>query len=137
MSILQQVMKEYGVSEISEPLTDKTDKRASVSSVSEWSEGFESKNNVLGIASDAELKDALEDDWDEVSNDRAQLEVARMWVTEAKQVASGIIPKRYKQTSNCKYCGPVLVVEGYPKNANNCPWCFNRVKELPIPKENR
>jgi hypothetical protein len=85
-------------------------------------------------AADAELKEALEDDWDEVSNDPAQLEVARMWVTEAKQVANGIIPERYTQKSICKFCGPVFVVEGYPLKANNCPWCFNRIKELPIPR---
>ena len=81
-----------------------------------------------------ELRDALGDDWDEASSDPAQLEVARLWVAEAKQVASGIIPARYTQTSDCKYCGPVLVREGYPKNANNCPWCFNRLKGLQIPK---
>ncbi len=91
-----------------------------------------SKLRVLDT-SDEKLKEALEDDWDEVSNDPAQLEVARRWVTEAKQVANGIIPERYTQTSDCKYCGPVMVVEGYPLQANNCPWCMNRIKGLPIP----
>ena len=57
MSILQQVMEEYGISEMPEALTDKTakrvkspggltdktDKRASVSSVSDRSEGFETQ----------------------------------------------------------------------------------------------
>lgn len=84
-------------------------------------------------SSDKELREVLGDDWDEVSNDPAQLEVARLWVTEAKQVADGIIPERYTQKSDCKYCGPVFVVEGYPLQANNCPWCFNRHKGLPIP----
>ncbi len=130
MSILQQVMKEYGISETSKPLTDKTDKRASVSSVSDRSEGFETQY----VANEDELKEALEDDWDEVSNDPAQLEVARLWVTEAKQVADGVIPARYTQTSDCKFCGPVLVCDGYPLKANNCPWCFNRIKGLSIPK---
>jgi len=65
MSILQQVMKEYGISETSKPLTDKTDKRASVSSVSDRPEGFETQY----VANEDELKKALEDDWDEVSND--------------------------------------------------------------------
>ena len=93
-----------------------------------------SEISEISPVSDNELKTALEDDWDEVSNDPAQLEVARQWVAEAKQVANGVIPERYTCTSNCKYCGPVLVVEGYPKNANNCPWCFNRIKGLPIPR---
>jgi len=84
---------------------------------------------------DEELKEVLEDDWREVLADPAQLEVARRWVTEAKQVANGIIPERYTQTSDCKFCGPVFVYEGYPQQANNCPWCFNRIKGLPIPKK--
>ena len=95
-----------------------------------------SELSEISPASNIELKTALEDDWYEVSNDPAQLEVARQWVAEAKQVANGVIPERYTCTSNCKFCGPVFVVEGYPKNANNCPWCFNRIKGLQIPKVN-
>ena len=143
MSILKQVIEEYGISEMPEALTDKTakrvnspggltdktDKRASVSSVSDRSEGFETQ-----VADDDELKKTLGDDWDEVFNDAAQLEAARYLVTEAKQVANGIIPERYTQTTDCKFCGPVFVYEGYPQPANNCPWCFNRIKGLPIPK---
>ena len=90
----------------------------------------------LAAVTNDELKTDLEDDWDEVSNDPAQLEVARLWVTEAKQVAAGVIPERYTQTSNCKFCGPVLVCDGYPLKAKNCPWCFNRIKGLQIPKGN-
>ena len=143
MSILKQVIEEYGISEMPEALTDKTakrvnspggltdktDKRASVSSVSDRSEGFETQ-----VVEDNELRETLGDDWDEVSSNPAQLEAARFLVTEAKQVANGVIPERYTQITDCKYCGPVFVYEGYPQPANNCPWCFNRIKGLPIPK---
>lgn len=44
MSILQQVIEEYGISEMPEALTDKTAKSPSVSSVSEWSEGLRIKS---------------------------------------------------------------------------------------------
>jgi len=85
-------------------------------------------------SSDKELREVLGDDWDEVSNDPAQLEAARFLVTEAKQVSNGVIPDRYTQKTECKFCGPVFVYEGYPQPANNCPWCFNRIKGLPIPE---
>ena len=45
MSILQEVIQEYSISELPKALTDKTDKRASVSSVSEWSEGLKIKSH--------------------------------------------------------------------------------------------
>ncbi len=106
-----------------------TDKRASVSSVSDRSEGFETQSVV-----DDELKKTLGDDWDEVSNDPAQLEAARFLVTEAKQVSNGIIPERYTQITDYKFCGPVFVYKGYPQPANNCPWCLNRHAGLPIPR---
>ena len=88
---------------------------------------------ISPVGDDA-LREALEDDWDEVSNDPAQLEAARFLVAEAKQVSNGVIPDRYTQKTECKFCGPVFVYEGYPQPANNCPWCFNRIKGLPIPE---
>ena len=92
-----------------------------------------SELSEISPVGDDELKAVLEDDWEEVSNDPAQLEVAGLWVIEAKQVANGIIPERYTQTSDCKFCGPVFVCEGYPLKANNCPWCLNRHAGRPIP----
>ena len=113
MSILHEVIKEYGISEMPDALTDKTDKRASVSSVSEWSELFETS------------KDELEPD---------ELPVASELVEIVQMRERGEIPTHYTATTTCKHCGPVPIWEGCPPEVQGCPWCFNRIKRLPIPK---
>ena len=128
MSILQQVIDEYGISEKSKPLTDKTDKRvvstkalpdktakrASVSSVSDRSEGFEYLDNDEIDAQEVAVVDELE-------------EIVRM--REA-----GVTPHHYTSQTTCKHCGPVPIWNGCPPEVQGCPWCFNRHKGLPIPK---
>ena len=85
--------------------------------------------------SDQELKEILENDWVKASNDAALLEIAKRSVIEAKQMERGVVPNAFTQTTDCKYCGPVYVPEGWPQPAtNNCPWCLNRLKGLSIPK---
>ncbi len=126
MSILQQVIEEYGISEMPEALTDKTAKRvkspgaltdktakrASVSSVSEWSELFETSN------------DDLEPD---------EVPVAAKLVEIVQMRERGEIPDHYTSTTICKHCGPVPIWNGCPPEVQGCPWCFNRHKGLPIP----
>ena len=127
MSILQQVIDEYGISEMPEALTDKTakrvkspkaltdktDKRASVSSVSEWSELFETSN------------DDLEPD---------EYPIAAELVEIVQMRERGEIPAHYTSTTTCKHCGPVPIWNGCPPEVQGCPWCMNRHKGLPIPR---
>ena len=127
MSILQQVIDEYGISEMPEAVTDKTakrvkspqalpdktDKRASVSSVSEWSELLENENGEL--------------ESDEVLIAAELVEIVQMR-------ERGEIPAHYASTTTCKHCGPVPIWNGCPPEVQGCPWCFNRHKELPIPR---
>jgi len=112
MSILQQVIDEYGISEIPEALTDKTDKRASVSSGSEWSELFETSN------------DDLEPD---------EYPIAAELVEIVQMRERGEIPAHYTSTTTCKHCGPVPIWNGCPPQVQGCPWCFNRKKGSPMP----
>ena len=127
MSLLQQVIEQYGVFETPKAptdktdkrsktpggLTDKTDKRASVSSVSEWSELLENKNGEL---TDGEIPVAAD----------------MVAITEMRE--RGIVPDHYTATTNCKHCGPVPIFEGNWPESDGCPWCFNRLQGLPIPK---
>ena len=127
MSILQQVIDEYGISEIPEALTDKTakrvkspgaltdktDKRASVSSVSEWSELFETSNDDL---------------------EPNEIPIAAELIEIVQMRERGEIPAHYISTTTCKHCGPVPIWNGCPPEVQGCPWCFNRIKGLPIPK---
>ena len=126
MSLLQEVIEQYGDSKSAGRPTDKTantstrpkslsnrsDKRGFVSSGSEWSELLENKNGEL---TEAELPIAIE----------------MVAITEMRE--RGIVPEHYTAETECKHCGPVPIFEGCPPNVNGCPWCFNRIKGLPIP----
>ena len=46
----------------------------------------------------------------------------------------GAVPNHYTATTECKHCGSVPIWEGCPPEVLGCPWCFNRIKELPIPE---
>ena len=82
---------------------------------------------------DNELRDIVDDDWEEISNDPAQLKVLRYTIKEAKQIRAGVVPDAYIAITDCRRCGSVYVWPGYPDPASSCPWCFNRVKGLPVP----
>ena len=130
MSILEEVMQEYGISEMPEAptdktdkrvksprgLTDKADKRASVSSVSEWSELLENKNEEL---------------------EEHEIPVVIEMVAIMEMREKGIIPDHYTATTECIHCGPVPIFEGVPEKVEGCPWCMNRLRGLPIPKEGK
>ena len=74
------------------------------------------------------------DDWEEVSNDPAQLKAFADLVAISEMRERGVIPDHYTATTECIHCGPVPIFEGCPPHANGCPWCFNRIKGLPIPR---
>ncbi len=46
----------------------------------------------------------------------------------------GITPDHYTAITACIHCGPVPIFEGLPDTVQACPWCFNRIEGLPIPK---
>jgi hypothetical protein len=126
MSLLQEVIEQYGDSEkpkaptdktaktskCPKALTDKTDKRGSVSFGSEWSELLENKNGGLT---------------------EQEIPVAEEMVAIIEMRQRGICPDHYTATTNCKWCGPVPIFEGCPPQVKGCPWCFNRLKGLPTP----
>ena len=116
MSILQQVIEEYGISDIPKALTDKTAKRASVSSVSEWSELLENKSGEL---------------------EEHQIPVATDMVAIVEMRERGIVPDHYTSGTECKHCGPVPIFGGCPPQVAGCPWCINRVSGLPMPQRNK
>ena len=130
MSLLQEVIEQYGDSErpkaltdktartsnCQKALTDKTDRRGSVSYGSEWSELLENKNGKL---TEQEIP---------VAEDMVN-------ITEMRQ--RGICPDHYTATTECKHCGTVPIFEGCSPHVDGCPWCFNRIKGLPIPGVNK
>ena len=79
------------------------------------------------------IREKAGDDWMEVSKDPAQLKAFGDWVAVSDMRERGIVPDHYSATTECKRCGPVPIFEGLLNKILGCPWCFNRIKGLPIP----
>ena len=96
-----------------------------------------SEISELSPITNHDLKESLKDEWAEVTNDPNQLEAARYSLRTARQIAAGEIPESYTSVVECSHCGKVPAWPGYPTPTNSCPWCFNRMKDLPIPREGK
>ena len=81
----------------------------------------------------SELQKQAGDDWLEVANDPDQLRCFADMLAIEDMRQRGIVPDHYSATTECKGCGPVPIFEGLPNTIRGCPWCFNRLKGLPMP----
>ena len=72
-------------------------------------------------------------DWDEIAGDPAQLKAFAELLMIEEMREKGICPDHYTATTVCIHCGPVPIWEGCPPEVEGCPWCFNRIKGLPVP----
>jgi len=156
MSLLQEVIEQYcqpeASSETPKPLSDKSAKRGSgtygtespghshiskgprtrpdrsrVVSVDQWSKRLRETPD--------ELRRAAEDDWDEVSNDPAQLVAFADSLAIVQIRESGGVPDHYNFVTNCRNCGDVPVYEGLPRAIEQCPWCMNGLTAPAIPRD--
>lgn len=91
------------------------------------------KEKPLLIQSLQKFKREAGSDWDEIAKDPAQLKAFAELLMIVEMRERGIVPDHYTATTECKHCGPVPIWEGCPPRVLGCPWCFNRVKGLPIP----
>jgi len=82
-----------------------------------------------------ELREAAGDAWTEISQDSAQL-IAFAGLEATRQIReSGAIPDSYVAMTLCNGCQrEVPIFVGCPPIISGCPWCFNRLKGLPIPR---
>ncbi len=99
---------------------------SAVESVDNWSE------NLRKCAD--ELQREAGDDWGWVSADDATLIGFADSLAIVQIREQGRIPDNYTATTECKRCGTVPIFEGCPPEVDGCPWCFNRLKGLPIPR---
>ncbi len=81
------------------------------------------------------LQDRAEEDWDEISKSPEQLKAFAELIMIEDMRHRGVVPDHYTATINCKHCGPVPIFEGTWPESDGCPWCFNRLKGLPVPKK--
>ena len=85
------------------------------------------------IRSLQEIKRRAGTDWDEIANDPTQLKAFAELLMIEEMRQRGIVPDHYTSETECERCGTVPIFEGCPPQINGCPWCFNRIKGLPIP----
>ena len=82
----------------------------------------------------SELQERAGPDWEEVSSDPAKLKAFAELVLIMDMRRRGIVPEHYTATTECVGCGKVPIFEGVPQQVTGCPWCFNRLMNLPIPR---
>ncbi len=79
------------------------------------------------------IREKAGDNWMEVSNDPEQLKAFADLLAIEDMRQRGIVPDHYTATTDCRHCGLVPIFEGLPEEVLGCPWCFNRIKGLPMP----
>ena len=132
MSLLEEAYKKYTKVEI--PVTEPAD-----SGIKQPSEHIVQSVDVLAKEllrkRRSELQKQAADDWDEISQDSAQL-IAFASLEATRQIReSGAIPDSYIAITTCAGCkSRVPIFAGCPPEISGCPWCFNRLEGLPIPK---
>ena len=80
-----------------------------------------------------ELRKRAGSDWNDISGNPAQLKAFAELAMIEDMRKQGITPDHYTSKTECKHCGPVPIFEGCPPEVDGCPWCFNRIKGLPVP----
>ena len=84
-----------------------------------------------------ELQERAGPDWQEISSSPAQMKALAELVMIEDMQHRGIVPDHYTATTTCKHCGPVPIFEGCWPEVDGCPWCLNRLKGLPMPKDEK
>ncbi len=82
----------------------------------------------------AELKEAAGEDWPDIEHDSKAMEAMAKALQLQRMRERGEVPAHYTATTTCARCGMVPIFPGCPEAVLCCPWCFNRVKGLPIAK---
>ena len=93
------------------------------------------KEKPVLIQSLEEIKRKAGSDWDEIADDPAQLKAFAELLMIGEMRERGIVPDHYTSRTECKKCGTVPIWLGCPPQVNGCPWCFNRIKGLPMPNK--
>ncbi len=82
----------------------------------------------------ADLKQSARLDWPKIQEDRATLEALARAIQIRRMRERGEVPPHYTSTTICRYCGPVPIFPGVGEQVEGCPWCFNRVRGLSVPR---
>ncbi len=92
-------------------------------------------NSKYGISLQA-LKEFLNDDWNDYKDDPGLLELWADLLFKNRLIKQGIAPNNFTAITYCNPCGEVYVPPALVNSGNvlGCPWCWNRIEGLPIPR---
>jgi hypothetical protein len=95
-----------------------------------------SAQNILDHIDMKKLKAFLGEDWDDYKDDPESLALWAYLLFKNHLIDRGIAPANFTATTWCNLCGYVYVPPELTNGGNvlGCPWCWNRVKGLTIPK---
>ncbi len=110
--------------------------RSELSEISPLVQSVDKRSKELQESPD-ELRRAAEGDWDEVSNDPAQLIAFADSLAIVQIRESGGIPDSYTSMTECKHCGTVPIFEGCPPKIDECVWCMNGLTAPTIPGDDK
>lgn len=82
----------------------------------------------------ADLKAVAGPDWSEVQHNPALLDALARALRTRRLRERGEVPAHYTAVTVCEHCGPVPIFQGVPEKVAGCPWCFNRIRGLTVPK---
>ena len=83
-----------------------------------------------------ELKEFLGEDWKDYKDDPEALALWSDLLFKNQVIEQGKRPDNFMEITRCNSCDYVYVPSELTNGGNvlGCPWCWNRVKGLPIPK---
>lgn len=83
-----------------------------------------------------EIKNVAGEDWNDIKDDTKAIYALADAIYKQKLMKKGQVPPTYTSSTLCANCGLVPVPPERRKNGHVllCPWCWNRLEGLPIPK---
>ncbi len=85
----------------------------------------------------ADMRQTAGLDWKEIKDDQGTLEALARSIQIRRMRERGETPPHYTATTVCDRCGQVPIFPGAGKRVKGCPWCFNRISGLPVPRATR
>ncbi len=82
----------------------------------------------------ADLQQAAGTDWADIENEPEALEALANSIQIRRMRERSEVPPHYTATTICAHCGPIPIFSGVAERVVFCPWCFNRVAGLPVPR---
>ncbi len=82
----------------------------------------------------ADLKQSTGFGWPEIQHDHATLEALARAIQTRRMRERSEVPPHYTEVTVCAHCGPIPIFPGVGEQVEGCPWCFNRVRGLSVPR---